>query len=82
MAVRPVTAKSLDDCEKGKPMDFAAFNWMLLTGVGVALLLLAIAYAKLRNRSSRQVIEKSERATHDVYDEEDRIHRDDGNGRV
>jgi hypothetical protein len=63
-------------------MDFAALNWFSLTGIGVALLLLAIAYAKLRNRSSRQVIEKSEIATHDLYDEEDRAHRNDGNGRV
>ena len=63
-------------------MEFGALNWFMITGVGVALLLITLAFAKMRNRSSREVIEKSEAATHDVYDEEDRIHRNDGNGRI
>ena len=62
-------------------MDFAAINWMTMTVIGAALLAIVIAIAALRNRSSRDVIEKSEAATRDLYQEEDRAHRNDGNGR-
>jgi mannose/fructose/N-acetylgalactosamine-specific phosphotransferase system component IIC len=62
-------------------MDFAALNWMTLTVIGVALLAVVIAVSALRNRVSRPVEDVTERATHDLYDEEDRAHRDDGNGR-
>ncbi len=60
-------------------MNFGALNWMTLTVIGVALLAIVIAIAALRNRSSKAVIEKSEAATRDLYKEEDRVHRDDGN---
>ena len=62
-------------------MDFAAINWMTMTVIGVALLAIVIAIAALRNRSSRETIEKSEAATRDLYQEEDRAHRNDSNGR-
>ena len=62
-------------------MDFAAINWMTMAVIGAALLAIVIAIAALRNRSSRDVIEKSEAATRDLYQEEDRAHRNDGNGR-
>ena len=62
-------------------MDLGALSWMSITVIGVALLAIVIAVAALRNRSSRQVIEKSEAATRDLYKEEDLAHRDDGNGR-
>jgi mannose/fructose/N-acetylgalactosamine-specific phosphotransferase system component IIC len=62
-------------------MDFGAFNWMTITGIGVALLAIVIAIAALRNRSSRDVIEKSEAATRELYKEEDAAHRNDSNGR-
>ena len=63
-------------------MDFGAFNWFMLTGIGVALLALAILVSQLRNRVSRRTRDVSEAATHDLYDEEDRIHRNDSNGRI
>lgn len=62
-------------------MDFGAINWMILTVIGVALLGIVIAVAALRNRSSKELIEKSEAATRDLYKEEDRAHRNDSNGR-
>jgi len=62
-------------------MDFGAINWTMLTVIGVALLAIAIAFAALRNRSSKQLVEKSEAATRDLYREEDRVHRNDSNGR-
>jgi hypothetical protein len=61
-------------------MDFGAFNWMTITVVGVAILAIVIAVAALRNRSSKELIDKSEAATRDLYKEEDRIHRNDSNG--
>ncbi len=62
-------------------MDFGAFNWMTITVIGVALLAIVIAFAALRNRSSRADIDRTEAATRELYKEEDRIHRDDSNGR-
>ena len=53
------------------------FNWTLLTIIGPLLLALVIVVAVLRNRVSKDVEEQSERATRDLYREEDRIHADD-----
>jgi mannose/fructose/N-acetylgalactosamine-specific phosphotransferase system component IIC len=77
MGERPRPAKRLEDLH----MDFGAINWMTITVIGVALLAIAIAFAALRNRSSRQLIDKSEAATRDLYKEEDRAHQNDSNGR-
>lgn len=81
MATGTATAKPCEQRKRDKAMEFGAINWFLITGVGVALLFIVIAVAKSRNRSSRDLIDKSERATHDLYDEEDRAHRGDGDGR-
>lgn len=81
MGARPPLAKHRDDPREERDMDFGALNWMTITVIGVALLAIVIAVAALRNRSSREVIEKSEAATRDLYKEEDRAHRDDSNGR-
>ena len=74
-------AKRSYDQQRTDVMDFGAISWMTITVIGVALLAIVIAIAALRNRSSREVIDKSEAATRDLYKEEDRIHRNDGNGR-
>ena len=58
-------------------MDLGGFNWTLLTIIGPLLLAVVIIVAMLRNRVSREVEDKSERATRDLYREEDRVHRDD-----
>ena len=63
-------------------MDLGALSWVTITVIGVALLAIVIAVAALRNRSSRELVEKSEAATRELYKEEDRVHRDDGNGRI
>jgi len=81
MGERPDPAK-IDATTRGPTvMDFAAINWMTLTVIGVALLAITIAVAALRNRASRDLIEKSEAATRDLYREEDRVHQNDSNGR-
>ena len=64
-----------------KDMDLGGISWMIITVIGAALFAIVIAIAALRNRSSREVIEKSEAATRDLYKEEDQAHRNDGNGR-
>lgn len=63
-------------------MDFGAFNWSLLTIIGPLVLVAVIAFAVLRNRVSRGERDRSETATHDLYDEEDRAHPDSGRGSV
>ncbi len=55
-------------------MDLGGFNWSLITIVGASILAIVIAVAALRNRSSSEKIEESERATHRNYDEEERAH--------
>lgn len=62
-------------------MDFGAINWVTMTVIGVALLGIVIAVAALRNRSSKELVEKSEAATRDLYKEEDIAHQNDSNGR-
>ena len=56
-------------------MDWAGFNWSLMTIVGAVVLAAVIAWAALRNRSSRSEIERSEEATRRNYAEEERAHR-------
>jgi hypothetical protein len=64
-------------------MDLGGFNWTLLTIIGPLILAVVIIVAVLRNRVSSDVADKSERATRDLYREEDRAHRDDDDeGRI
>jgi hypothetical protein len=56
-------------------MDSGGFNWTLLNIVGPIVLLAVIAWAILRNRRSRGVDERSEAATRQVYEQEEREHR-------
>ncbi|HEY0325116.1 MAG TPA: hypothetical protein VGC46_03955 [Allosphingosinicella sp.] len=64
-------------------MDFGGFSWTLLTIIGPLLLAVVIVIAVLRNRVSKDVADRSERATRDLYREEDRAHRDDDDeGRI
>ena len=64
-------------------MDLGGFSWTLLTIIGPLLLAVVIVIAVLRNRVSKDVADRSERATRDLYREEDRAHRDDDDeGRI
>jgi hypothetical protein len=59
-------------------MDMGGAGWALINIVGPLLLLLALAWAVLRNRkSSRADIERTEQATRDLYKAEDAAHRKD-----
>ena len=55
-------------------MDAGGFQWTLMTVVGAILLAAVIAWAMLRNRTSRAQDEQSERATRRVYEEEEKAH--------
>lgn len=55
-------------------MDFGGLNWALMTIVGAVVLAAVILWAALRNRTSSITREESERATHRVYEEEERAH--------
>ena len=63
-------------------MDLGGLSWVTLTVIGASILAVAIAFAALRNRSSKEVVRKSEAATRDLYKEEDAAHRDDGDASV
>ncbi|TFI59991.1 hypothetical protein E2493_01705 [Sphingomonas parva] len=52
-------------------MDAGGTNWALLNIVGPLLLLVVLAWAFLRNRKSRSGIDRTERSTHELYDEEE-----------
>ncbi len=59
-------------------MDMGGAGWALINIVGPLLLLLALAWAVLRNRkSSRAEIELTEEATRDVSKAEDAAPRQD-----
>jgi hypothetical protein len=59
-------------------MDLGGGSWGIITIVAPLLLIAVIAWAALRNRgSSRAEREETERATRDLYREEDIAHRND-----
>jgi hypothetical protein len=56
-------------------MDPSGPLWSIITIVGPLLLIAVLAWAVLRNRSTRDTREETERATRELYREEDRAHR-------
>ncbi|TGX53632.1 hypothetical protein E5A73_12480 [Sphingomonas gei] len=63
-------------------MDFSSPLQGILVIVGPILLALAIAWAMLRNRSSREDIARTENATRELYDQQDREDKARDNGGV
>lgn len=53
--------------------------WTLVTILGPIILLGVMIWAFTRNRKSKVDPEVTERATHDLYKEEQRAHERDGN---
>ncbi len=56
-------------------MDLGGLNWGIMTILGPLLLVAVIAWAALRNRSSRRRRDETERSTRELYREEDAAHR-------
>ena len=57
--------------------DAHGIGYSLLTIGGPIVLAIVIAFAVLRNRPSKRSYDETERATRDLYREEDKITRDD-----
>lgn len=57
-------------------MDFSGLSWVTITVIGAAGFAIVIAIAAMRNRVSEETEERSEKATHELYEEEDRAHQD------
>lgn len=56
-------------------MDAGGLSWSLLTVIGPLVLAAVILWAVLRNRTSRREKDRTEQATRDLYNAEDRAHR-------
>lgn len=56
-------------------MDSGGAGWTLMTIIGPILLIAVIAWAALRNRSSKSSDDETKRATRDLYRAEDKAHR-------
>jgi hypothetical protein len=63
-------------------MDFSSPLQGIMVIVGPILLAAAIAWAMLRNRGSREDIERTEAATRERYDQQDREDKARENGGV
>jgi flagellar basal body-associated protein FliL len=63
-------------------MDMGGINWLIIDVVAVVILGLVIAWAVMRTRSKGKATsnETTERATHELYEEEERRRRDGTDG--
>jgi ABC-type nickel/cobalt efflux system permease component RcnA len=52
-------------------MDLGGASWSILTIVGPLLIVVVLAWALMRNRKARGTIDRTERATHDLYEQEE-----------
>jgi hypothetical protein len=52
-------------------MDAGGGSWAILNIVGPLLLVVVLAWAFLRNRKARGGVDRTEQATHDLYDREE-----------
>jgi hypothetical protein len=60
-------------------MDLGGAGWGLQTVVGALILAAVLLWAVMRNKSSRGERDRSEKATRDLYDQEEAARRrDDG----
>jgi hypothetical protein len=58
-------------------MDLGGLNWSIITIVGPLILVVVLVWAVFRNKSEKADPERTERATHDVYDEEEKARREE-----
>src|SRR5688500_288904 len=72
MGEAPLAAKAE---RRSATMDLGGLNWGIMTIIGPLLLVAVIAWAALRNRSSRRRRDETERSTRELYREEDAAHR-------
>lgn len=59
-------------------MDAGGFNWSIIVIIGPLLMVLVFAWAVMKNRKSKpREIDRTERATRDLYRQEDNAHLND-----
>ena len=63
-------------------MDGGGTSWGIITILGPLLLIIVIAWAVLRNRTTRSDANRTEQATRDLYKEEDRARREGHEGEL
>jgi len=63
-------------------MDTGGAGWGLQTIIGGAILIIVILWAVFRNRASRGSVDKTEQATHELYDEENANRDRSGDGTI
>ena len=56
-------------------MDSCGWDWAIIDILLPAILVIVLLWALLRNRASRRNMDETERATRDVYDEEEAARR-------
>ena len=63
-------------------MDMGGINWLVIDVIAVVILGAVIAWAVMRTRSKGKSTspEKTERATHELYEEEERRRREGTDG--
>ena len=63
-------------------MDMGGFNWLIISVVAVAVLGAVILWAVMQTRSKGKESspERTERATHELYEEEERRRKDGTDG--
>ena len=60
-------------------MDLGGAGWVLQTIIGALILAAVLLWAVMRNKKSKVDKDRTERATHDLYDQEEAARRrDDG----
>ena len=52
-------------------MDLGGTSWAIMNVVGPLLIVIVLAWAFLRNKKNRGGIDQTERATRDLYDQEE-----------
>ncbi|MDT9599343.1 hypothetical protein [Sphingosinicella rhizophila] len=62
-------------------MDMGGLSWALMNIIGPLLLAVVLAWVLLRNRKPRaDEVDRTEKATHDLYDEEEATRRREDDG--
>ena len=58
-------------------MDMGGLNWSIITIVGPLILVVVLLWAVMRNKTEKVDPGRTEKATHDVYDEEEKARREE-----
>lgn len=63
-------------------MDSGGWNWTIIDILLPAILVIVLLWVLLRNRASRRNVDEAERATRDLYRQEEEARRSGDDGRA